>query len=69
MCQFSAQTDEYYGIGGIVVTPLREFLNVNDLSKAILFAIENKMNYHLYNIGSGEEISIISSKIDQILSV
>ncbi len=45
---------EFWGDG----TPLREFLNVNDLSKAILFAIENKMNYHLYNIGSGEEISI-----------
>ncbi len=45
---------EFWGDG----TPLREFLNVNDLARAILFSIENKMNYHIYNVGSGEEISI-----------
>ena len=38
--------------------PLREFLHVADLSEAILFALENNLDEHLYNVGSGEEISI-----------
>jgi GDP-L-fucose synthase len=29
------------------------------LAKAILFTIENEMEDHIYNIGSGEEIKII----------
>lgn len=41
-------------------TPLREFLYVDDLSKAILFCLENNLNHGIYNIGSGEEISIQS---------
>ncbi len=41
-------------------TPLREFLYVDDLSKAILFCLENNLNRTIYNIGSGEEISIKS---------
>lgn len=41
-------------------TPLREFLYVDDLSKAILFCLENNLNHSIYNIGSGEEISIQS---------
>ena len=40
--------------------PLREFLFVDDLSLAILFAIENKMKDDIYNIGSGIETSIKS---------
>lgn len=39
-------------------TPKREFLHVNDLANAVLFALENKMEESLYNVGSGEEISI-----------
>ena len=39
-------------------SPMREFLHVNDLANAILFTLENKLNEHLYNIGSGDEISI-----------
>jgi len=39
-------------------TPKREFLHVDDLANAVLFAIENKMGQSLYNVGSGEEISI-----------
>ena len=39
-------------------TPLREFLHVDDLAKAVLFSLENKLSESLYNIGSGEEISI-----------
>lgn len=39
-------------------TPLREFLHVDDLAKAVLFALENKLEDSLYNVGSGIEISI-----------
>ena len=39
-------------------TPLREFLHVKDLAKAVLFAIENKLPEPIYNVGSGKEISI-----------
>ena len=38
--------------------PKREFLFVDDLAEAILFAIENKLPEYLYNIGSGKDISI-----------
>jgi GDP-L-fucose synthase len=38
--------------------PLREFLHVDDLAKAILFAIENNLDESIYNVGSGEELSI-----------
>ena len=39
-------------------TPKREFLHVDDLANAVVFALENKMKESLYNIGSGNEISI-----------
>ena len=39
-------------------SPMREFLHVDDLAKAVLFAVENKLDQHLYNVGSGSEISI-----------
>ena len=39
-------------------TPKREFLHVDDLANAVLFALENKMEESLYNVGSGEEITI-----------
>jgi len=38
--------------------PLREFLYVEDLAKAILFIVENNIETDLINIGSGEEVSI-----------
>ncbi len=38
--------------------PKREFLHVNDLSEAIFFSLNNKLEDHIYNIGSGVEISI-----------
>tara|TARA_X000000950_G_scaffold14462_1_gene15660 strand:- start:34019 stop:34969 length:951 start_codon:yes stop_codon:yes gene_type:complete len=38
--------------------PMREFLFVDDLADAVLFALENKLNKHIYNIGSGKDISI-----------
>ena len=39
--------------------PLREFLYVDDLSDAIEFVLDKKLNRSLYNIGSGIEISIL----------
>ncbi|MDC3227188.1 GDP-L-fucose synthase [Acidimicrobiaceae bacterium] len=38
--------------------PLREFLYVEDLAKAILFIVENNIEIDLINIGSNEEVSI-----------
>ena len=50
-------------------TPLREFLHVDDLCEAIFFSVINEMDEHIYNVGSGEEFSIleIASKIAQII--
>lgn len=39
-------------------TPMREFLFVDDMAKAVLFAIENKLPEHLYNVGTGEDLTI-----------
>ena len=39
-------------------TPKREFLHVDDLASAVVFALENKMKDSLYNVGSGSEVSI-----------
>ena len=39
-------------------TPLREFLHVDDLAQAVLFAVENTLPEHLYNVGSGTDLSI-----------
>lgn len=39
-------------------TPLRKFLHVDDLAEAVVFSMENTLEESLYNIGSGEEISI-----------
>jgi GDP-L-fucose synthase len=38
--------------------PMREFLHVNDLAKAILFTIENTVDDNLLNIGTGADCSI-----------
>ncbi|MDF2832897.1 GDP-L-fucose synthase family protein [Chryseobacterium indoltheticum] len=39
-------------------TPLREFLYVDDMATSVVFALENKMGQHLYNVGSEREITI-----------
>ena len=39
-------------------TPLREFLHVDDLAKAVLVCLEKYDNSQQINIGSGDEISI-----------
>ena len=50
--------------------PLREFLYVDDLSTFIESTIGEDMKYDLYNVGSGEEISIfdLAKKIQKIIS-
>ena len=39
-------------------TPMREFLFVDDMAEAVVFAIENDLPEHLYNIGTGKDITI-----------
>jgi GDP-L-fucose synthase len=39
-------------------SPKREFLHVDDLANAVVYALEKKLNRSLYNVGSGEEVSI-----------
>ena len=39
-------------------TPSREFMYVDDLANACLFAIENYENCEVINVGSGEDVSI-----------
>jgi len=39
-------------------TPLREFLFVDDMAAAVVFALENKLPDYLYNIGTGEDLTI-----------
>ena len=38
--------------------PLREFLFVDDLAQAVVFALENNLPEYLYNVGSGKDITI-----------
>ncbi len=38
--------------------PRRDFLYVDDLAKAVVFALENVLPEYLYNVGAGLEISI-----------
>lgn len=39
-------------------TPRREFLHVDDVADAVFFALTHPMEDHLYNVGSGRDISI-----------
>ena len=39
-------------------SPLREFLHVDDLAQAVLFALEHKLDDYLYNVGSGSDLTI-----------
>jgi GDP-L-fucose synthase len=45
---------ELWGTG----SPKREFLHVEDLAKAVLYAFENTLEEHLYNVGTGVDLSI-----------
>ena len=39
-------------------TPMREFLFVDDLAAAVVFALENELPEYLYNIGTGVDLTI-----------
>ena len=39
-------------------TPMREFLFVNDLADAVSFALENKLEENIYNVGTGADLTI-----------
>jgi len=39
-------------------TPMREFLFVDDLAEAVVFALENKLPEYLYNVGTGLDLTI-----------
>lgn len=39
-------------------TPMREFLHVDDVADAVVFVLENRVNDHLYNVGTGQDLSI-----------
>jgi GDP-L-fucose synthase len=45
---------ELWGSG----TPSREFLHVDDMAEAVVFALENQLTDNLYNIGSGKDLTI-----------
>ena len=38
--------------------PRREFLFVDDMAEAVVFALENNLPEHLYNVGTGKDITI-----------
>jgi GDP-L-fucose synthase len=37
---------------------MREFLHVQDLAEAVVFAVENKFEENLYNVGTGVDLTI-----------
>jgi GDP-L-fucose synthase len=45
---------ELWGSG----TPMREFLHVNDMADAVVFALENEFKENLYNVGTGVDLTI-----------
>ena len=45
---------ELWGTG----SPMREFLHVDDLAQAVLFGLENTLEEHLYNVGTGVDLKI-----------
>lgn len=48
------QPVELWGSG----QPMREFLHVDDLASAVLFALDNELEENLYNVGTGSDITI-----------
>ena len=49
--------------------PMREFLFVDDMAAAVVFALENKLPDYLYNVGTGEDLTIkeLATTIQQII--
>jgi GDP-L-fucose synthase len=50
----NSEAVELWGSG----TPMREFLFVDDMAAAVVFALENKLPDSLYNVGTGEDLTI-----------
>jgi GDP-L-fucose synthase len=50
-------------------SPRREFLHVDDLGEAVLFAVENVLEDSLYNVGTGIDLSIkeLAEKIQELV--
>ena len=50
-------------------TPMREFLFVDDLAAAVLHAVTHQLPEHLYNVGTGKDISIkgLAETIQQVV--
>ena len=61
----NAESFNIWGTG----EPLREFLFVDDLSKAVEFLIDKKVETDLLNVGSGNEIKIknLAEKIKKVI--
>ena len=61
----NAESFKIWGTG----EPLREFLFVDDLSKAVEFLIDKKVETDLLNVGSGDEITIknLAEKIKKVI--
>ena len=55
---------ELWGTG----SPKREFLHVDDLGQAVLFVLENELEGHLYNVGTGVDLTI-KELAEQIKSI
>ena len=62
----NAESFKIWGTG----EPLREFLFVDDLSKAVEFLIDKKVETDLLNVGSGNEITIknLAEKIKKVIA-
>ena len=56
---------ELWGSG----TPMREFLFVDDMAAAVVYALENKLPEYLYNVGSGKDVTIkeLAETIQQVV--
>ena len=52
--KLNSEPVELWGSG----TPMREFLFVDDMAESVIFALENKLPEHLYNVGTGEDLTI-----------
>lgn len=39
-------------------SPMREFLHVDDMAQAVLYAVKNILPEHLYNVGTGTDVTI-----------
>ena len=49
-------------------SPMREFLHVDDLGQAVLFALQKKLEENLYNVGTGIDLTI-KTLAEQIQSI